>query len=82
MGRCRYHEDQAAHLQPVATPPRSAGRGLSSGLSDDAGFGHWAPSARDLDAAFAAITASSDYPYGRPHRRSNPNTRFAFVKDR
>ena len=51
---------------------RSAGRCLSPGLSDDTGFGHWAPSARDLDVAFAAITASSDYPYGRPHRRSSP----------
>jgi catechol 2,3-dioxygenase-like lactoylglutathione lyase family enzyme len=45
------------------------------------GFGHWALSVRDLDAAFAAITTSGGTAVWPPAPAVQPDTRFAYVKD-
>lgn len=45
------------------------------------GFGHWAVSVRDLDAAFAAITAAGGSGVWPPAAAVQPGARFAYVKD-
>ncbi|WP_344313695.1 VOC family protein [Fodinicola feengrottensis] len=45
------------------------------------GFGHWAVSVRDLDAAFAAIVAAGGVGVWPPVDAVQPGARFAYVKD-
>jgi catechol 2,3-dioxygenase-like lactoylglutathione lyase family enzyme len=45
------------------------------------GFGHWALSVRDLDAAFAAIVAAGGLAVWPPADAVQPGARFAYVKD-
>lgn len=45
------------------------------------GFGHWALSVPDLDAAFTAITAAGGTPVWPPADAVQPGGRFAYVKD-
>jgi len=45
------------------------------------GFGHWAVSVRDLDAAFDAIVAAGGVAVWPPADAVQPGARFAYVKD-
>jgi catechol 2,3-dioxygenase-like lactoylglutathione lyase family enzyme len=45
------------------------------------GFGHWAVSVRDLDAAFAAVIAAGGTGVWPPAAAVQPGARFAYVKD-
>jgi catechol 2,3-dioxygenase-like lactoylglutathione lyase family enzyme len=45
------------------------------------GFGHWAVSVRDLNAAFAAIVAAGGVEVWPPADAVQPGARFAYIKD-
>lgn len=45
------------------------------------GYGHWAVSVRDLDDAFASITAAGGTAVWPPAPAVQPGARFAYVKD-
>ncbi|MCK9902308.1 VOC family protein [Frankia sp. Cpl3] len=45
------------------------------------GFGHWAVSVRDLDAAFASIVAAGGIGVWPPADAVQPGARFAYIKD-
>ncbi|HEY0474658.1 MAG TPA: VOC family protein [Kribbella sp.] len=49
--------------------------------SSSQGFGHWAVSVRDLDQAFASITAAGGTAVWPPAPAVQPGARFAYVKD-
>ncbi len=73
--------DSGVRLELIERSGASRARAFTDPLdaASALGFGHWA--VRDLDAAFAAITAAGAPPVWPPADAVQPGTRFAYVKD-
>jgi catechol 2,3-dioxygenase-like lactoylglutathione lyase family enzyme len=70
-------------LELIERAGASRDRGYADPLdaASTLGFGHWAVSVRDLDAAYAAIVAAGGSAVWPPADAVQPGARFAYVKD-
>jgi catechol 2,3-dioxygenase-like lactoylglutathione lyase family enzyme len=75
--------DSGVRLELIERVGASRARAFTDPLdaASALGFGHWALSVGDLDAAFAAITAAGGTSVWPPADAVQPGARFAYVKD-
>jgi catechol 2,3-dioxygenase-like lactoylglutathione lyase family enzyme len=75
--------DSGVRLELIERAGASRARAFTDPLdaASALGFGHWALTVRDLDAAFVAITAAGATPVWPPADAVQPGSRFAYVKD-